>query len=59
MLPRLSKAEVRMCDLPSRATFWTIPLIRISIRKAQDIGKPYNILEKAASTALNAMQLTL
>ena len=59
MLPQLSKAEVRRCDLPSRAMFRIIPLIRISIRKAQDIEKPNNILEKAATTALNAMQLTL
>ena len=39
MPPRLSKAEVRKCGLPSRATFQEILLIRIHFMKAQDKGK--------------------
>ena len=39
MSPWWSKAEARRCGLPSRATFQTIPWIRISIRKEQDKGK--------------------
>ena len=59
MSPRLSKAEVERCGLPSRATFQTVPWIRISIRKEQDKRKLCNIKGKAATTALNALQLTL
>ena len=40
MSPWQSKAEVRRCGLPSRATFRTIPWIRISIRKEHDRKKP-------------------
>ena len=33
MTPRLNGAEVKRVDLPSRATFWAVLLVRISIRK--------------------------
>ena len=39
MSPRLRKAEVRRCDLASRATFREILMIRIHIMKAQDKRK--------------------
>jgi len=39
MPPPLSKAEVGRYGLTSKATFRTIPLIRISIKKEQDIGR--------------------
>ena len=40
MLPLLGKAEVRRCGLTSKAMFRTIPLMRISIKKEQDRGRP-------------------
>ena len=43
ILPRLSRAEVRGCGLPSRVTFWIIPWVRISIRKEQDKEWSWNI----------------
>ena len=43
MLPPLGKAEVRRCGLTLRAMFQTIPLMRISIKKEQDRGRPRNI----------------
>ena len=43
MPPRLDKAEVKMVDLPSKATFWIVLLVRISIRKGQGNGKVRNI----------------
>ena len=36
-------AKVRRVDLPSRATFRAIPLLRMSIRKERDMGKVRNI----------------
>ena len=36
MFPRLSKAKIKMCDLPSRTTFREILLIRIHIMEIQD-----------------------
>ena len=39
MRPWLSKAKVGRYGLPSRATFWTTLLVRISIRKEQDRGR--------------------
>ena len=52
---QLSKVEILKCGLPPRATFLELLLKRTSILKAQDRGKPYNILEKAATTTLNAL----
>ena len=43
MPPRLSKANVRKCGLPSRATFRKFLLIRIHFMKALDKGKLWNI----------------
>ena len=43
MLPQLSKAEIGRYGLTSKATFWTIPLMRISIKKERDIGRLRNI----------------
>ena len=39
VLPRLSKAEVKRCGMPSRAMFRTTPLMKISIKKEQDKGR--------------------
>ena len=39
MLHLLSKAKVKRCSLPLRATFQVIPQLRISIRKEKDKGK--------------------
>ena len=36
---RQSKAEVRGSVLPSRATFQTVPWVRINIKKGHGIGK--------------------
>ena len=33
MPPRLNRTKVRRVDMPSRATFWAILIVRISIRK--------------------------
>ena len=33
MLPQLNIAEVKRVDMPSRATFWAVLMVRISIRK--------------------------
>ena len=33
MPPQLDRAEVRRVDLPSKAMFWIVPQVRISIRK--------------------------
>ena len=33
MPPWLNRAEVRRVDMPSRATFWAVLMVRISIRK--------------------------
>ena len=46
--------EIRRFDLPSRATLWTILLVRKNIRRKQDKGKLRNIYEKVA-TALNVL----
>ena len=55
MHPQLSKAKVRRCGLPSKAMLQEALLIRTSILEAQDREKSYNILEKVATTALNAL----
>ena len=36
-------AKVRRVDLPSRAMFQAIPLLRMSIRKERNMGKVRNI----------------
>ena len=41
--PQLGKAEDKGYGLPLRATLWTIPWKRISIKKEQDKGTPENI----------------
>ena len=53
MPPRLSKAEVKKCGLPSIAKFWEVLLRRIYIMKTQDK------LYKTSTTTLNALQLTI
>ena len=45
-------------NLPSGTTHQTILLVRISIKREQDKAKLRNIQKKAATTALNAPQLT-
>ena len=55
---RPGKAEDKGNGLPLRVTLRTIPWKMISIKKEQDKGRHENIYEKAATIALNALQLT-
>ena len=56
--PRPGKADDKGDGLSLRVTLWTIPWKKISIKKEQDKGRHGNIWEKAATIALNALQLT-
>ena len=53
-----AKAKDKGYGLPLRAILRIIPWKMISIKKEQDKGRHGNILEKAATIALNALQLT-
>ena len=57
-LPQLGKAEDKGYGLPLRATLRIIPWKMISTKKEHDKGRLRNIQEKAATIALNALQLT-
>ena len=53
-----AKAKDKGYGLPLRAILRIIPWKMISIKKEQDKGRHGNILETAATIALNALQLT-
>ena len=59
MPPRLTKAEVCRSGLPSKGIFQEVLLVRINIAKTKDMESPKIFKEKAATTALNALQLSL
>ena len=58
MSPQISKAEVRMGGLPSRGTSSEVLQAPISVAKTKYLGSPKISKEKAATTALKALQLT-
>ena len=57
--PRLSETEFRKSVLSSKVTFREILVIMIYVMNVQDNWEVGNIYEKAATTALTVLQLTL
>ena len=57
--PQLNEVKVRKCVLSSKVMFQEVLLIRLCIVNVQDKWELGNISGEAATTALNALQLTL